>query len=138
MKVLMVPPEKLRALIIVEADLGERVLRALIMRGIVSMEAGGSGPVLIGPTDSTDVRRLENFLGRNGDPHHSQASASARIENYLGFPNDISGGALTGRAYVRAQKFGAEMLIPAKVVSMTVRAQGRRASSPSKSTTDAC
>ena len=81
MKVVMVPLEQLRALIIVEADLGECVLRALIMRGVASMEAGASGPVLIGPTDSTDVRRLQNFLGRNGDPHDGLASASAQIEN---------------------------------------------------------
>ena len=38
--------------------------------------------------------------------------ASARIENYLGFPTGISGQALTGRAFVQAQKFGAEMVIP--------------------------
>jgi thioredoxin reductase (NADPH) len=37
-----------------------------------------------------------------------QAGASARIENYLGFPTGISGQALTGRAFVQAQKFGAE------------------------------
>ena len=42
-----------------------------------------------------------------------QAGASARIENYLGFPTGISGQALAGRAFVQAQKFGAEMLIPA-------------------------
>jgi thioredoxin reductase (NADPH) len=47
-----------------------------------------------------------------------QAGASARIENYLGFPTGISGQALAGRAYVQAQKFGAEMLIPAQVVSL--------------------
>ncbi|MES1163659.1 MAG: FAD-dependent oxidoreductase, partial [Rhizobacter sp.] len=47
-----------------------------------------------------------------------QAGASARIENYLGFPTGISGGALAGRAYVQAQKFGAEMLIPAEVQSL--------------------
>jgi thioredoxin reductase (NADPH) len=47
-----------------------------------------------------------------------QAGASARIENYLGFPTGISGGALAGRAYVQAQKFGAEMLIPAEVASL--------------------
>src|SRR5258708_7893772 len=45
-----------------------------------------------------------------------QAGASARIENYLGFPAGISGQALTGRAYVQAQKFGARMVIPAEVV----------------------
>jgi thioredoxin reductase (NADPH) len=41
-----------------------------------------------------------------------QAGASARIENYLGFPNGISGQALTGRALNQAQKFGAEVAIP--------------------------
>jgi len=47
-----------------------------------------------------------------------QAGASARIENYLGFPTGISGGALAGRAYVQAQKFGAEIMIPAKAVAL--------------------
>ncbi|HEY9067901.1 MAG TPA: NAD(P)/FAD-dependent oxidoreductase, partial [Burkholderiaceae bacterium] len=47
-----------------------------------------------------------------------QAGASARIENYLGFPTGISGQALAGRAFVQAQKFGAEMLIPAKAVGL--------------------
>src|SRR5262249_56293892 len=41
-----------------------------------------------------------------------QAGASARIENYLGFPTGISGMALMGRAYAQAQKFGAEIAIP--------------------------
>jgi thioredoxin reductase (NADPH) len=47
-----------------------------------------------------------------------QAGASARIENYLGFPTGISGQALAGRAYVQAQKFGAEIMIPAQVASL--------------------
>ena len=42
-----------------------------------------------------------------------QAGASARIENYLGFPTGISGRALAGRAFVQSQKFGAEVAIPA-------------------------
>ena len=41
-----------------------------------------------------------------------QAGASARIENYLGFPTGISGQALAGRAFNQAQKFGAELAIP--------------------------
>jgi thioredoxin reductase (NADPH) len=41
-----------------------------------------------------------------------QAGASARIENYLGFPTGISGQALTGRALNQAQKFGAQIAIP--------------------------
>jgi thioredoxin reductase (NADPH) len=40
-----------------------------------------------------------------------QAGSSSRIENYLGFPEGVSGQELAGRAYVQAQKFGAEVLI---------------------------
>jgi thioredoxin reductase (NADPH) len=55
-----------------------------------------------------------------------QAGASARIENYFGFPTGISGQALTARAFVQAQKFGADMLIPAKVVELRSAARGCR------------
>jgi thioredoxin reductase (NADPH) len=44
-----------------------------------------------------------------------QAGASARIENYLGFPNGISGMALAGRAYNQALKFGVEIAVPIEV-----------------------
>jgi thioredoxin reductase (NADPH) len=206
---LLVSPGQLRALIIAEADLGERIVRALILRRVALIEAGASGPVLIGPPQSAGVMRLQSFLNRNGYPHHvmdnaepdaavlleqygaaaadvvaacpdgsvllnpteselarclgmvdtvehhelfdvivvgagpaglatavyaaseglqvlvldcrafgGQAGASARIENYLGFPTGISGMALAGRAYVQAQKFGAEMLIPAQAESL--------------------
>ena len=47
-----------------------------------------------------------------------QAGASARIENYLGFPTGISGQALAGRAYTQATKFGAEIAIPVEVTSL--------------------
>jgi thioredoxin reductase (NADPH) len=47
-----------------------------------------------------------------------QAGASARIENYFGFPTGISGQALTARAFVQAQKFGAEMMIPTLVKTL--------------------
>ena len=50
-----------------------------------------------------------------------QAGASARIENYLGFPTGISGQALAGRAYTQAQKFGARMLIPMEVRRLDCR-----------------
>jgi len=47
-----------------------------------------------------------------------QAGASARIENYLGFPTGISGMALMARAYNQAQKFGVEMAIPETVTAL--------------------
>jgi thioredoxin reductase (NADPH) len=53
-----------------------------------------------------------------------QAGASARIENYLGFPTGISGQALAGRAFTQAQKFGAKMLIPAEVTRIACQCEG--------------
>jgi len=47
-----------------------------------------------------------------------QAGASARIENYLGFPTGISGMALMGRAFSQAQKFGVEIAIPDEAVRL--------------------
>ena len=47
-----------------------------------------------------------------------QAGASARMENYLGFPTGITGKALMARAYNQAQKFGVEMAIPDEAVSL--------------------
>jgi thioredoxin reductase (NADPH) len=47
-----------------------------------------------------------------------QAGASARIENYLGFPTGISGLALTARAFNQALKFGAELAIPVEVAKL--------------------
>jgi thioredoxin reductase (NADPH) len=47
-----------------------------------------------------------------------QAGASARIENYLGFPTGISGMALAGRAFNQALKFGVEIAIPLEVTKL--------------------
>ncbi len=208
---LLIPPERLRALLVAEADLGERIMRALILRRVSLIHTGAGGPVLIGSPSSGDVIRLQGFLTRNGYPHHlldpatdkdaadliaraspspqdwplvviadgtvlrnptesalahamgmiggfvrdklydvaivgsgpaglstavyaaseglsvavldvrsfgGQAGASARIENYLGFPTGISGQALAGRAFTQAQKFGADMMIPMQVDSL--------------------
>src|SRR5258708_38272030 len=59
---LLVPSEKLRALMIEEPELGERIMRALILRRVALVEAGTGGPVLIGPETSPDVIRLQGFL----------------------------------------------------------------------------
>jgi thioredoxin reductase (NADPH) len=207
---LLIPPDRLRALLVAEADLGERIMRALILRRVNLIQAGIGGPVLIGPAASSGVVRLQGFLTRNGIPHHlldpekdhdaaeliaryspqpadwplvaaadgtvlrnpgetelaralgmigpaghkiydaaivgcgpaglatavyaaseglsvvvvdarafgGQAGASARIENYLGFPTGITGQALAGRAFTQAQKFGADIMIPMAVKSL--------------------
>src|SRR4029078_9225614 len=47
-----------------------------------------------------------------------QAGASARIENYLGFPTGVSGQALMGRAFTQAQKFGAEFSLSTEVTRL--------------------
>jgi thioredoxin reductase (NADPH) len=206
---LLITPENLRQLIIAEADLGERITRALILRRVALIESAASGAILVGREDDAEVVRMQTFLRRNGQPYQllapdhpdvegiwrqyenrarhllaicpngsvavdpdesqlascmglvragqgnkdydvavigagpaglatavyaaseglavvvldcryfgGQAGASARIENYLGFPTGISGQALAGRAYVQAQKFGADILIPAKVTAL--------------------
>jgi thioredoxin reductase (NADPH) len=47
-----------------------------------------------------------------------QAGASARIENYLGFPTGISGQALMGRAFAQAEKFGAVIAVPIEIAKL--------------------
>jgi thioredoxin reductase (NADPH) len=49
-----------------------------------------------------------------------QAGASSRIENYVGFPNGISGSDLTGRAALQAQRLGARLNAPCEVVGLRV------------------
>lgn len=65
-----VPPDRLRALLIAEAELGERIMRALILRRVGLIEAG-AGPIIIGDDGNADVLRLVNFLRRNGHPYQT-------------------------------------------------------------------
>jgi thioredoxin reductase (NADPH) len=54
-----------------------------------------------------------------------QAGQSSRIENYLGFPDGISGGQLTDRARRQARKFGAEVLTTAEATGLEVNGSAR-------------
>ncbi len=81
------PPGQLRALIIAEADLGERIVRALILRRVGLIEAGASGPVLIGAPQSPACCACRTSCARNGQPHHvvdahEDADAAALMEQY--------------------------------------------------------
>jgi thioredoxin reductase (NADPH) len=90
---LLIPPERLRALLVAEADLGERIMRALILRRVNLIQAGAGGPVLIGPSNSRGVIRLQGFLTRNGIPHHlldpkQDHDAAELIARYSPSPTD--------------------------------------------------
>src|SRR5438128_4925616 len=80
---ILVPPSQLRALIIAEADLGERIVRALILRRVGLIESGASGPVLIGEPESPELLRLQTFLRRNGHPHQVLDAADADAAAFL-------------------------------------------------------
>jgi thioredoxin reductase (NADPH) len=77
------------------------------VRDLVVIGAGPSGlaAAVYGASEGLDVLVLET------SSPGGQAGSSSRIENYLGFPTGISGQELASRAYLQAQKFGAEILI---------------------------
>jgi len=77
------------------------------VRDLVVIGAGPSGlaAAVYGASEGLDVLVLET------SSPGGQAGSSSRIENYLGFPTGISGQELAARAYLQAQKFGAEILI---------------------------
>jgi thioredoxin reductase (NADPH) len=54
-----------------------------------------------------------------------QAGQSSRIENYLGFPDGVSGAQLTDRARRQASKFGAEILTTREVTGLDVKGAAR-------------
>jgi thioredoxin reductase (NADPH) len=76
------------------------------VRDLVVIGAGPSGlaAAVYGASEGLDVLLLET------SSPGGQAGSSSRIENYLGFPTGISGQKLAARAYIQAQKFGAEIL----------------------------
>ncbi len=75
---LVVPPRRLRDVMVQEASLGERLMRALILRRVGLLQAGQTGPIIIGVAGTADVLRLENFLTRNGHPHKT---LDARVDS---------------------------------------------------------
>jgi thioredoxin reductase (NADPH) len=208
---LTLAPQALRNVLVEEADLGEQIMRALILRRVMLIQKGIGGPVIVGHVANGNVLRIEGFLASNGHPYRrldpdtdlearaiierfgltdaelpivlcpngevlrnpsrvslarcigmsrsidaariydvaiigagpaglaaavyagseglaaialdcqsfgGQAGASARIENYLGFPAGVSGQELMTRANSQAQKFGIEMAIPHEAVQL--------------------
>src|SRR5262249_56086129 len=67
---LLIPPDRLRALLVAEAVLGERIMRALILRRVNLIQGGVGGPVLIGTEAGRGMARLQNIFSPHGPPPH--------------------------------------------------------------------
>jgi thioredoxin reductase (NADPH) len=92
--VLTIPPDRLRALLIAEAELGERIMRAMILRRVGLLETGSGGPVIMGQPDHGDALHLASFLRRNGHPHllldiDHDIEAKALIEKFHIDPGEL-------------------------------------------------
>jgi thioredoxin reductase (NADPH) len=90
---LLVRPEGLRAMMISEAELGEKILRALILRRGLAIDRG-EGVVLISAPDSARLVALQNFLRRNSCPHMTldidgDAEAIALLAKLTPQPDDF-------------------------------------------------
>jgi thioredoxin reductase (NADPH) len=90
---LVIPPEQLRALINNEAELGGRILRALILRRVAAIEVG-AGPMLIGHSQDARLHDLCGFLTRNAHSHSvldaaTDSEARLLIEQFGATPGDL-------------------------------------------------
>ena len=91
---LLIPAENLRAVMIAEPELGDRIMRALILRRVALIEMGAGGPVLIGPEASPDIVRLQGFLARNAYPAQvldpaEDRDAAELVEKYAPDPREM-------------------------------------------------
>jgi len=80
----------------------------------------GGGPAGLAASVYGSCEGLKTLLIEKSNPG-GQASSSARIENYLGFPHGLSGAELTQRAITQTLRFGTEVLTPMEVKSITVK-----------------
>jgi thioredoxin reductase (NADPH) len=84
----------------------------------------GGGPAGLGAAVYAASEGLRTVLVER-QATGGQAGQSSRIENYLGFPDGVTGSQLTDRARRQAHKFGAEVLTTRDVVGLDVRASSR-------------
>jgi len=84
----------------------------------------GAGPAGLGAAVYSASEGLRTVLVER-QASGGQAGQSSRIENYLGFPDGVSGAQLTDRARRQAQKFGTEALAAREVVGLEARGSAR-------------
>jgi thioredoxin reductase (NADPH) len=84
------------------------------LRDVVIIGAGpaGLGAAVYAASEGLDALVVETSAAGG------QAGSSSRIENYLGFPNGISGQELAARAYNQAQKFGADLIVAKRAMRL--------------------
>jgi thioredoxin reductase (NADPH) len=80
----------------------------------------GAGPAGLAASVYGSCEGLKTLLIEKANPG-GQASSSARIENYLGFPSGLSGAELTRRAISQTTRFGTEILTPKEVKTICVK-----------------
>lgn len=80
----------------------------------------GGGPAGLAASVYASCEGLKTILVEKSNPG-GQASSSARIENYLGFPKGISGADLTRRAITQTLRFGTEILTPKSVKNIRLQ-----------------
>lgn len=80
----------------------------------------GAGPAGLAASVYGSCEGLKTLLIERSNPG-GQASSSARIENYLGFPSGLSGAELSRRAVTQTLRFGTEILTPKEVKNITLK-----------------
>jgi thioredoxin reductase (NADPH) len=106
-------------------DLAERVgLSTTPTTDFYDVVIVGGGPAGLGAAVYAASEGLRTVLVER-QATGGQAGQSSRIENYLGFPDGVTGTQLTDRARRQAHKFGAEILTARDVIGLDLRAASR-------------
>ncbi len=101
-------------------ELAEKVgLQQKASKEIYDVLIIGAGPAGLAASVYGSCEGLRTILLERSNPG-GQASSSARIENYLGFPMGLSGSELSSRAIAQTLRFGTEILTPCEVKNITV------------------
>src|SRR6201981_2030656 len=118
-------PDGTRLLESVPADVAQKVgLRTRAQTSFYDLAIIGGGPAGLAAAVYGASEGLHTVIVECDAPG-GQAGMSSRIENYLGFPNGLSGGDLARRAVVQAQRFGVEILSPQEAVGVRTEASYR-------------
>jgi thioredoxin reductase (NADPH) len=108
-----------------DADLASRVgLATTPSADFYDLVVVGGGPAGLGSAVYGASEGLRTVLVER-TATGGQAGQSSRIENYLGFPDGVSGAQLTDRARRQAHKFGAEVLTAREVTGLEVHGAAR-------------